>query len=254
LSQYVKFADVYDKMKADTHSIRMTETTFKIMRRFKIQAEEGLDLCCGTGTALKVFAESGMKMAGLDRSRRMLAAARKKLKGLGVELFCQSLPRFSIPARRRSAKTRQFDLVTSFFDSLNYLLTARDLAAAFRSVNRHLKRGGWFIFDMNTPAAMKALWDEKVQAEALKDLAWVWKAEYDPKRQAGDCLATFFVKKGRGWQRFDELHRERAYPNSAIKKMLRQAGFTVRGFYRCHTFEPPTRDTYRICAVAQKRK
>ncbi len=137
---YHRFADVYDRMEADLHSMNMFRYTLEIMQKFDIDPNTGLDLCCGTGTAAKLFNDYGIEMSGLDGSPSMIKIARAKLKGERVKLYCQMLPKFEIltGARQRTRRLVQFDLITSFYDSLNYLLTKRDLQASFHSVHRHL--------------------------------------------------------------------------------------------------------------------
>jgi len=249
---YAKFAAVYDEMGADDFSIRMTEYCFRIFRRFKIKPATGLDLCCGTGSAMLRFAQKGILMSGLDRSAYMLAVAAVKLKGHKITLYQKPLPRFRIIESNDSRKTRQFDLITCFFDSLNYLKNERELRVAFKSVFRHLHPSGWFIFDMNTPEAMKTLWGSQVFAQISDTLCSIWKNEYFPKTRSAACHTTFFQKVGSNWERFDEVHLERAYSNTTILKALRDSGFVVKGFYRCFSFQKPGRDDCRICGVAKK--
>jgi len=253
MDRYVRFAEVYDKMGADRFSAQMTNYVFEIIRHFEIKVSDVLDICCGTGTACRMFAGSGLNVAGLDRSRHMLGIARKKLKGTGVKLYHQELPEFLIPQKRGSKAPKQFDLATSFFDSLNYLLTRRDLRTAFSSAHRHLRPGGHFVFDMNTPYALQFLWDGQEHSEVRDDLVTVWRNEYREKNTSATCHATFLVKRGRHWERFDEEHVERSYSNADIKRLLRESGFIVRGFFDCLSFESPGRETYRICAVARKK-
>jgi len=248
----MKFAEVYDKMNADLHSAKMTQVTFEILNHFGKEVSDCLDLCCGTGTAVKIFTEAGLNASGLDGSRKMLSAARKKLKGSSVKFYHQQLPRFDIKEKAGSNKLRRFDLVTSFYDSLNYLLKASDLKRCFQSTYRHLRPGGLFVFDMNSAYFIRNLLAEMPHADSRDDLAWVWKCSYDKKTDLGSIQTTFFVKDGRQWRRFDELHYERGYTNTEIKRMLREAGFRVRGFHKCYTFDPPTPRTQRICVVAQR--
>jgi SAM-dependent methyltransferase len=250
---YQKFASVYDKMEADEFSRRMVAYTLRIMKRFAIQPVDGLDLCCGTGTALSLFDEHGITMSGLDRSKAMLRQARFKLQGHKVRLYNQELPRFEIASRKNGRKRcSEFDLVTCYFDSLNYLLTEHDLLTAFRSVHKHLRPGGVFIFDMNTPNALKTVWGAQVYAGVRDDIGWVFRNDHHPSRDTADCHVTFFVKHGKAWERFDETHTERGYSDKVLKTLLRQTGFTIKGYYRCFTFEKPKATTNRICVVVQR--
>ena len=53
---------------------------------------------------------------------------------------------------------QEFDCVTSWFDSLNYLLHVEELAAAFKQVAAHLAPGGYFLFAMNTLYGITVQW------------------------------------------------------------------------------------------------
>ncbi|MFQ5498966.1 MAG: class I SAM-dependent DNA methyltransferase [Candidatus Zixiibacteriota bacterium] len=246
------FASVYDKMGADEHSIRMVEYTGRILRRFRIHPATCLDLCCGTGTAIERLLDFGLDMSGLDRSKEMLAIAAKKLRGNKVTLYRKELPKFRIPLGSRADKCVTFDLITCYYDSLNYLRNLTELKTAFRSVRSHLKPGGWFIFDMNTPEALKILWSGQVYADSREDLAWIWKNEYFPKAKSAFLHTTFFVRKGKLWEKFEEHHYERAYSNALIRKQLLLVGFQVKGFYRCFSFERARAADYRICVVVRR--
>lgn len=249
---YHRFAEVYDLMGADEHSVRMVEYTFKIFEKFTIPHGYGLDLCCGTGTALELFSSAGLSMAGLDGSARMLAVAAAKVRGRKITLFHKKLPRFKLVTTGTSGLRCQFDFITSFYDSLNYLHSQASLKLAFDFVHRHLHDNGWFIFDMNTLMGLRTIWDGQVYADARKDLAWIWRNDFDPKTDSATCRTTFFVRRGKTWERFDEDHVERAFPNSIIRRLLKEAGFVVKGFYECFTFRSAGRKTTRICVVARK--
>lgn len=248
---YAQLARVYDLMGADEHSVMMTEYCQKIFQRFKIRPKNVLDLCCGTGTALEIFADWGYTVAGLDQSAAMLAVAAKKLKGRKIKLYQKSLPKFKL-LDAHGKSTCRFDLVTCFYDSLNYLKNARELKASFRSVFEHLEPGGWFIFDMNTEASLRILWGGQIYAGAMDDIAWIWRNNFIEKKNAAECETTCFYKVGKMWDRFDEVHVERAYENAQIIEMLEAVGFDVKGFYKCHTFRKPTSKAYRICGVVQR--
>ncbi|MBD3256865.1 methyltransferase domain-containing protein [candidate division GN15 bacterium] len=249
---YQQFAEAYDQMGADRHSRLMADYTRRLLKRLGHQPADGLDLCCGTGTAIACLLDQGISMSGLDRSSAMLREAKRKLEGRGVRLYRQSLPKFEIKQRGKR-RVRQYDLVTSFYDSLNYLLTERDLTMAFRTVYRHLRPGGLFIFDMNTPNALKTVWGAQTWAVSQKNVAWIFRNEFFHDTQSANCYVTIFVKEGRLWRRIDEVHTERGYSNAAIRRMLNKVGFRIRGFYRCFTYEPVTRTTNRICVIAQRK-
>jgi SAM-dependent methyltransferase len=248
---YDHFAAVYDLMGADHHSLRMCDYTIEIFRKHKIKPQCGLEICCGTGSALKFFADHGYQMTGVDQSRQMLIQARRKV-GKRATLQRAVLPELRI-VDQSSKRRRQFDFAYSYYDSLNYLLSARDLHRAFRNVSLHLQPGGWFIFDMNTPRALREVWGNTYWGGALKDLCWLFKNSYDHTNKLGMVRITLFVRTGKCWKRYNETHVERGYPNAVIRELLSDADLSVKAIYKCFTYERATDRTNRICVVARKK-
>jgi len=249
-----RMAKFYDAMYSQSFSARMVDYTLQILEKFDYEPETILDVCCGTGTALERFHELGYRADGLDRSKGMLAVARRKVGNRKARLYHQALPHFEIPQKGKSGKAglKQYDLVTSYFDSLNFLLTEKDLKAAFRSIFRHVKPGGWFIFDMNTVVMFKILWNEHPWVGVRDDMIWIMRSEFLKKKSMTRLKGTYLDKQARVWKRHDELLYERAYPNDKIKSMLRDVGFRIKGYYHCLSFEPVKRDSRKFCAAVMK--
>jgi SAM-dependent methyltransferase len=246
MTVYSKFAGVYDKMGSDEFSVKMFNYTQRILSKLRYHPRSVLDLACGTGTAAVRWAHKNIVTYGVDGSADMLAVARKKAQREKVKLHLSQQPLTSF------ALDNPVDLVTCYFDSLNYLLSLPELHRCFTHVHDALYPNGYFIFDVNTPEAMKVIWGAEVYADATDDLAWVWKNCYFPKAKRAEVHATFFVKQDGRWDRFDEIHAERGYTATEIRAALRDAGFKVVGLYDCLRFVKPDRKSLRIAAVAQK--
>jgi ubiquinone/menaquinone biosynthesis C-methylase UbiE len=243
---YQKFAQVYDKIGSDQFSAKMYRYTQRILTRINYRPRSVLDLACGTGTAAVMWAENNVKTFGVDGSNQMLTVARRKARECGrkIGFSRQSMTSFSLP--------QKVDLVTCYFDSLNYLLTLADLTACFKSARRVLYDNGYFIFDVNTPEAMKVLWGSQIYADETENIAWIWKNCYFPKIKRAEVRATFFVRQGKVWERFEEMHAERGYNVTEVKKVLKASGFRPVKIYDCLTFRKPDRKTMRLAVVAQK--
>jgi ubiquinone/menaquinone biosynthesis C-methylase UbiE len=241
-------------MYTDVFSRKMVDYNLQILKKFGFKPETALDVCCGTGTAMKFFQEKGLKIDGLDRSRGMLAVARTKLQNSKANLYERSLPRFEIIQSKTGNKKiiKQYDLAVSYFDSLNFLLTKNDLKMAFRSIYRHIRPGGWFIFDMNTINMFKVLWNEHPWVGVRDDMIWIMQSEFLKKKSMTKLTGTYLDKQGRKWQRYNEIFYERAYPNQTIKSILREVGFQIKGYYHCLSFEPVKRDSRKFCAAVRK--
>ncbi len=247
MSSYQRFAHVYDQIGSDRFSVKMFTYTQRLLVKMKYRPRSVCDIACGTGTAAVMWAKQRLKTYAIDGSEDMLEMAREKadIEQVDIKFSHQNLTVFALP--------EPVDLVTCYFDSLNYLLTLGQIQKCFRCTHDILKPGGLFIFDVNTPEAMKVLWDSQTYADETDSVAWIWKNQYFPKAKQAEIHATFFVRQGDMWERFEEIHAERGYTTTEMKKELTKTGFTTKLVYDCLSFRKPDRKSLRLAIVAQKR-
>jgi SAM-dependent methyltransferase len=179
-----------------------------------------LDLACGTGTLALQMAGRGWRVWGIDGSEGMLQEARKKLVGQKprITFLRQDLCSFSLPVR--------VYLVTSLFDSLNHVLTVRDLFAAFQRVYASLLPGGFFVFDVNNELCYKTAW-MRTEVTHHADFTIILESDYNSRRRRGESHITIFERSNGQYARKTETVAERFYPTAQIKELLRRAGFQV---------------------------
>ncbi|HEU5104143.1 MAG TPA: class I SAM-dependent methyltransferase, partial [Roseiflexaceae bacterium] len=174
---YEAYAPIYDAIGQGQLSARMARSTLGWLSDQGARPARVLDLACGTGEAAQVFARAGCDVAGVDRSYAMLEIARGKARdaGHGIE-FVQSdirdlLTKDARPTTKddrlhtdiRSSfaiRPSSIDLVTCYYDSLNYMLDDGDLDRVFAGAAGLLRPGGYMVFDLNT-AAEYATWNER---------------------------------------------------------------------------------------------
>lgn len=211
-----QFAPIYDQ-KWSFFSEELWPFLCLEVRRLRPEATTWLDVCCGTGTLLRHAVDAGFQVTGVDRSPAQLAFARRNSPGARVV-------RSDV---RDLDLGRGFDVITCLFDSLNYLTRKRDLERAFRRCRRHLTPRGLFLFDMNTWAGLKEVWQG---AMVIREPGYtvVTEASFDEGRALGRCVITGFVKEGRRFRRFEEEHVERGYRPEEIDDSLRRAGLRFR--------------------------
>lgn len=179
-----------------------------------------LDLACGTGTLAFSVAKLGIEVVGLDKSADMLKMAQWSLRRFTVS----PKPVFMHRDMTRFNLKREFDAVGCFFDAANHILTEDGLRGLCRCAARHLKPGGFFIFDVNTVIGMRR-WDA-VLFSKKGEHALLMKGSYDvPTRLAKVTLAGYVQLSPRKRDEFKETFCERAYTHAQITKALKQAGF-----------------------------
>ncbi len=212
------FAAIYDEKFANWMA-RVWPFILKAARKENPGALTWLDLCCGTGTLMKFVLEHGFLVAGVDRSRYQLQFARKNAPAARIQ--CGDIRKFSFPWI--------FDVVTCIYDSLNYLTSMRDLESVFHRVRRHLNRNGLFAFDMNTFEGLRDRWCQTTTMRG-RTITLLLETSFNARRALGKCRVTGFVKEGRRYRKFEEIHVERGYRASEIERLLGRTGFTFHKF------------------------
>ena len=140
---------------------------------------------------------------------------------------------FQVEDMRSFSFNESFDLVTCFFDSLNYMLTIKDLQEVYKNTYQALRPGGYFIFDMNTIYGLSVDWmrEETFIQNEVDDFIEIHRQSYDYENQVATMLITIFIKQGHLWERIEEIHRERGYPIADIQFLLNETGFEIVGMY-----------------------
>jgi hypothetical protein len=138
------------------------------------------------------------------------------------------------------------------YDSLNYLLDERELAACFAGVARALVPGGLLVADMNTRHFLEHDWG---MCEVIEQagLVQVTQSYFEPASACSTMVLSCFAgDDARGYTRFEETHIERAYAPDVVAHLLHSAGLEVEALYDCFTFQSISEYTQRFAWVARK--
>ena len=248
---YERFARVYTAADYCDFSRRMADLLPAVLRQLAFKPRNVLDLACGDGSFAVAISEHDLKVTGLDISTHMLEFAREKATKAGADVVF-------VPGDMRALTfDNEFDLVTCWFDSLNYLTEPEDLMAAFLGAWRALRDGGLFIFDMNTIYGLAVQWAERpcYVRQETDGIFEIHLPEFDHETRIASMRIIAFSKRGSTWDRMEELHRERAYPREEIGSYLKKAGFQVLacwGSFREMSEAEP--ESGRVWYVAKKAR
>ena len=245
--QYGIFASFYDKLMDDspdydgwTEFLKSVLDSHNVSERAQI-----LDLACGTGEFTNRLALLGYDMIGVDLSGEMLALAREKASGLSRE------PLFLEQDMRYLDLYGTVDAVVCCLDSINYLLTSRDLAMTFERVKLFLPSGAPFIFDVNTKYKFENELAQNAYVYESDGVFCTWENFYNPKTSVCDFRLTFFEEGRDGkYRRYEENQKERMYTDKAIKAALKKAGFSSVSVYGDLDFSPLEETSTRAFYIA----
>jgi SAM-dependent methyltransferase len=228
MTVYDRFASIYQRGPYLRFSQSLAESLLpNYLADLAFVPSNHLDVACGEGSLAVAMAEKGYRVTGVDASPQMIALARARA------AEAKTAVDFRVEDMRSLPYNCEFDLVTCFFDSLNYLLTVKGLQEAFQNAYQALTPGGYYIFDMNTVYGLAVDWMRErtyIQNEA-DDFIEIHQQDFDYENLVASMTVTVFQKQGDLWERFEETHQERGYPIADIQFLLHETGFEIAGMY-----------------------
>lgn len=209
-----------------------------------------LDLGCGPGLYAVRLAEQGLRVTGVDYSRRSIAYAQEYAKqhNLDIDYRCQNYLMLSDEG--------QFDAALLIYGDFCPLSSAQR-RQLLHNIHRALKPGGHFVLDVTTPAHRRVC-GSKNGWYAAETGFWksgphlVLEEGFDYPEQSIFLDQAIVIEESgqvsvyRNW--FQDFTRE------TIAEELTEAGFVVQSVWNDLMGTPFTEDTAWIGLAAQKNQ
>jgi SAM-dependent methyltransferase len=251
-----EYADRYDTL---YHDKDYEEECNLIEEAFRSYADEPvksiLDLGCGTGNHAMPLARRGYQVTGVDRSLEMIEHAKTKLQA--QTLPPQLQPQFLEGDVRTLNRDQKFDAVIMMFAVLGYQLTNDDVSDTLRTVRRHLKRGGVFIFDFwYGPAVLAIRPGDKIREIPTTDgkVIRIASGELNVRRHLCEVNYSLLQIAGdRVVSSSNETHRMRYFFPMEIDLMLSCNKMKLENLTAFPGLEKPADETtWTVLGVAKK--
>jgi len=242
---YNKFSSIYDNFIGIEYGLWVNYIE-SLWVKFGLVPSLVLDLACGTGNITIPLAKKGYDMIGIDSSTDMLTVARDKaVNRQNILLLEQDMCAFELYGT--------VDACISTVDSVNYILEPDELSEVFKLVHNYLNPGGLFIFDVNTEYKYQNILNTNSFCDITDDAAVIWENYYDEASKINEYIVNIFIRtKNTIYERYEEIHHQRAYKAKNIQDLLTMANFEVLANYDALTFDKPHEKSERIFFVAKK--
>lgn len=246
MGAYAFFARFYDSLTKNVAYTSRADYLCRVLEHWQHEPGLTLDLACGTGTLTIELAKRGLDIYGIDGSMDMLSEAQRKAadEGLSLLFLCQQMQRLDLYGT--------VDTVFCVLDSINHLITEKDVQKAFDRVSLFMNPGGLFVFDVNTPYKHREILGDHTFVYDTENVFCVWQNTLEPKTDRVRISLDFFEREGEVYHRSSEHFSERAYELTALQEMLQKADLEPLAVYGDMTLEPPTEDCQRAVFVARK--
>ncbi len=243
---YTQLAEIYDQQWAADFAKAVFARATAFLRREGVKPGVMVDLACGTGRLANLFAGKGWTVFGVDISQNMLSVAEMNSRKAGKKVT------YIRGDMRKWAKTKEADLVTCTYDSLNHLATKSDLQKVFRNAYKTLKPGGFFIFDLNDQEFFETYWNGRSEFVETKDYSLAVRLTYSPKQGVGRVESTAFIRKRKTYQRVQEVVVEKMFAGSDVARSLSEAKFGDINAERFNPFDLPYHGLMKTLWTARK--
>jgi SAM-dependent methyltransferase len=233
LSAYEAIAPYYDELTSAYDYERWLDALERLALDHGLSGLRLLDVGCGTGKSFEPLAARGYKVTACDLSPAMVARARAKAPNRARVLVADM--------RRLPTTLGAFDLVICLDDTVNYLLSVRDLIGCFASVSALLDPGGLFVFDVNTLLVYRSgqVQDPRQEGDGPR---FRWHVQASPDFPAGGLWsAEIEVQVGESATPILSRHVQRHHPRRRVVRALSDAGLevvAVRGQVRGAHLQP----------------
>ena len=248
MEAYTGFAAVYDIFMDNVPYEEWSSYLHGLLLEHGIEEGIVLDLGCGTGAMTERLAAFGYDMIGVDNSEDMLELAMEKRVQSGQDILylLQDMREFELYGTVRAA--------VSVCDSVNYITEPEELKEVFRLVNNYLDPEGIFLFDMNTVHKYRDLLGDTTIAENRDEGSFIWDNSYDEEEGLNYYeLAVFLPREDGLYEKSEEVHCQKAYPQEEIETLIKEAGMELLAVYDAYTLNPATEDSERLFFVAREK-
>jgi SAM-dependent methyltransferase len=232
LSAYEAIAPYYDELTSAYDYERWLDALERLALDHGLSGRRLLDVGCGTGKSFEPLLARGYELTACDLSPAMVARARAKAPN-GARLLVADM-------RRLPMTLGAFDLVICLDDTINYLLSVRDLIDCFGSVRALLDPDGLFVFDVNTLLMYRSgqVQDPGQEGDGPR---FRWRVDAAPDFPAGGLWSAQVEVQVGPATRTVSRHLQRHHPRRRVVRALSDAGLevvAVRGQVRGAHLQP----------------
>ena len=232
---YEKLAFVYDHLMSHVNYELWADYVYNISKPYINQKSSILELAGGNGKFSDIFIKFYQNIIISDISFEMLSSGINNLSKVCCEM--QSLP----------FKTK-FDFIYSTFDSINYLISKKDLLKLFIEVQNILSKDGIFTFDVSLEKNSLRHAGDSPRTSRSNNIRYKHLSLYNKNSR---IHKNIFEIKFNGTT-YKEVHKQKIYPFELYFDLLEKANLFVINCYEAFSFEQAKSSSQRAQFVVRK--
>lgn len=246
-TKYESFAYYYDTFMDNIPYENWSQYIVSLFRQHHITTGTLVELGCGTGTLCKLISKEGYNIIGIDNSVDMLSLASDKLqREKQITLLLQDMQDMDLGCGI-------YDGFYCVCDSLNYLLTTKEVLQTFQKIKSHLRKDGIFLFDIKTRFFYEFILGDQVFCDHQDTCSYIWENSFFEEDGINQYDLTIFAKEENTefYRKYNEVHHQKSYSLPQLIDLLDESGLEYVTALDAFTYNPPREESERIYIIAR---
>lgn len=238
---YNKLAEIYNYVMNSVRYDMWAEYIFSISEIYipDKNKERVLELAGGNCNFANYFVRYFPNLIVTDLSKQMLLnSMNKKIKRVCCDMTL-------LPFKKN------FELIYSTFDSVNYLTQKKSLLNLFKQVEKILSDDGIFTFDVSLENNSFKHIKHPVRKGTYKGINYLHKSIYDKEKKIHKNIFEIEFQNG---EKFKEIHKQKIYPFEIYFQVIEKTGLYVAECFNTFSFDNANACSERIQFIIKNRK
>lgn len=233
-NHYDSLAPLYDSVIGKNNSSK--KFLLNAAQKYLNKNSDVLELGCGTAENLLPFSKN-YNIAGIDISEGMLKIAKKKIPA--GKFYRGDISGFNLD--------KKFDFIFCMYDTINHLENFKKWSSLFKSVKKHLKPEGIFIFDFNTLYKLNILSQSEIYPEFPENDVLMLNVQKKNKNLFNWDIKYFKHVSAAKYEMITSSIPESGYETDKVLNELKK-NFTLLNTYN-ENFKKVTKNSYRVFCI-----
>jgi hypothetical protein len=236
---YDNLALIYNHLMRDVDYDNWSKYIFKIADYHSSNIETVLELAAGNCRISEFLSGKFRNFIATDISLSMLKGSSSN----NIKKICCDMK--TLPFKSK------FNFIFTAFDSINYILTQRELFNLFSCIKKNLLENGIFTFDASLEKNSLNFIIPKTLMDSYNGYSYTKTGYY--KKRSRMHINEFIIQDLSGLE-YKEIHKQKIYKLITYFSLADKAGLQIKACYSCFSFDDVNENSERVQFVLGKIK